>query len=321
MKRNWFRIVAGILIVCALAAGGFKVLSPREPSFEGRRLTYWVWTMWHMNSSPEGPEKKKARAVVRHLGAKSVPLLLHWLQQEVRPSMTQRFDELRQGIFLWFVRHKLIENRSITSLQDFNPSHRGMAMTVLAELGPEGRKIAIPSLIQMLRERDPRSNEPSITARVSGLTLSKMAPESIPPLMAALTNQDIQVWGLAAGALGNIGPEAKAAIPMLKEKLMDKDPAVRMGVAETIGKLGGDPREFVPILIGTLPELKWDMLDYGLEVLLRDKEHAKAAVPVLISILNKTPISTNKTNIMVRQQVGFALREIDPEAAAKAGVK
>ena len=62
-------------------------------------------------------------------------------------------------------------------------------------------------------------------------------------------------------------------------------------------------------------------MDYSLDILVRYKEHAKAAVPVLVGILNDTPNSTNPTNRIVRDQVINALRQIDPEALAKARVE
>jgi HEAT repeat protein len=181
--------------------------------------------------------------------------------------------------------------------------------------------VTAAALIQLLGERVPGTNEFSHAAGVSGVVLTRMAPDSIPPLIAALTNQDMQVWALAAGALGNIGTNANAAIPTLKMRLHDKDPVVRLSAATIIGMLGGDPREFVRILIDILPEFKEPTLGDDLDVLITYKEYAKPAVPILISILNKTAISTNNSDMYTRQQAGFLLLAIDPEAAAKAGVK
>jgi hypothetical protein len=85
-----------------------------------------------------------------------------------------------------------------------------------------------------------------------------------------------------------------------------------------MGELGGDPRVFVPVVIQSLPELDWVNLTYALDILVRYKEPAKASVPVLVNILNDTADSTNAIKIFVRYQVIDALRQIDPEAAAKA---
>jgi hypothetical protein len=317
-KRFRIRIMLILLSVCALGAIALYPLIHIEPSFEGKPFSDWIWTM---NEKEARPEKEKARAVVRQLGANSIPLLLAWLRQEDRPSWTGRFDELRHTIFFWLVGHKLIANRSITSLQDFNPSHSAMAMWALPELDHAGRTTVIPTLIRMLGEKEPKSDQIARAAGGAYCVLSKMAPESIPPLIEALSNQNVQVWALAAGDLGEIGPDAKAAIPLLEKRFRDKDPIMRVSAAGTIGKLGRDPDVFIPVVIQNLPYLSRDNMDFVLEILVRYKEHAKAAVPVLVGILNGTPNSNNPTNRIVRDEVITALRQIDPEAAAKMDVE
>jgi hypothetical protein len=86
-------------------------------------------------------------------------------------------------------------------------------------------------------------------------------------------------------------------------------------------KIGGDPNTFLPVVIQSLTEVDLMALEGPLEILLRYKEHAKAAAPVLIGILNKTPSSANPTNTIVRDQVISALRQIDLEALAKVRVE
>lgn len=75
---------------------------------------------------------------------------------------------------------------------------------------------------------------------------------------------------------------------------------------------------FLPVVIQNLTEVGPMNLDMPLEILLRYKEGAKAAVPALVGILNNTPSSLNSTNTIVRNQVINALRQIDPEALPKA---
>jgi hypothetical protein len=309
--KKHFRIsnILIVLVACVLGAVWLNAFLSREPSFEGKRLSDWIWTM---NGKEAGPEKEKARTIVRILGTNSVPLLLDWLRQEDHPSLTERFDEVRHRVFFWLVGHKIITNRSITSLNDFNPSHSAMAMWALPELDPAYKRTAIPTLIEMLGDKKHKPDEISHEAGAAYMVLKKMAPESIGPLIAALSSQDTQVRTLAAGALAEIGPDAKAAIPILEKGLADKDPSIRASTAIVIGKLGGDPDSFVPVIIQALPEIDRDNLDYFLNALLVYKEHAKAAVPVLVDILHKTDHSTNQSDSWVRGQVMNALQQIDP---------
>src|ERR1035438_7008417 len=94
-KPFCIRNILIILAACVLGAIGLNAFLSREPSFEGKRFSDWIWTM---NGKEAGPEKEKARAVVRMLGTNSVPLLLDWLRQEDRPSLTERFDEVSTNL-------------------------------------------------------------------------------------------------------------------------------------------------------------------------------------------------------------------------------
>jgi hypothetical protein len=320
--RKRFRI--GLTLACLFAfgaAGYYYNRYSKEPSFEGKSLSEWVLTM---HAKQAGPEQEEARTVVRQLGSKSIPLLLHWLREGDSPSLDERIYDLKSSVFGWLAAHHIIKPRSVTII-GFHLNHRTVAGLALAELEPTDKKAVIPVLIQMLGDKKHKSDEMSggisVLAGNAFTALPLLAPESIAPLIDALSSQDFQVWVLAKGALGNIGPEAKAAIPALEKRLRDKDPKIRVGAAETIGELGGDPNEFVPIIIQSLPELDSDDLDETLDILLHYKEHAKPAVPVLLTILSNTPVSASKTNTFTRVEVINALQQIDPDAATKAGVK
>ena len=196
-----------------------------------------------------------------------------------------------------------------------------MAQWALLELGPAERRAVIPKLIELLGDNKHLPDQISETAGASYLVLSKMAPESIAALTDALSSKNIIVWVLAAAALGEIGPGAKSALPVLQKRLSDKDPNIRVSSAAIIGKIGGEPPEFVPVVIQCLPLINWETMDYALDLLVRYKDYAKDAVPVLEKILNNTPDSRNPTNRTVRTEVIAALRQIDPEAASRAGVQ
>jgi HEAT repeat protein len=120
---------------------------------------------------------------------------------------------------------------------DWKASYRSLAQAALTELGPEA-ETAIPALIQMLGMKGPTTNDSSPVAGTAYLLLPRMAPASIPPIIDSLSGTDLQVYALAAGALGEIGPQARAAIPVLQTRLADTNVMVRVGAARVPGQLG-----------------------------------------------------------------------------------
>jgi HEAT repeat protein len=194
---------------------------------------------------------------------------------------------------------------------DWKGSYRSLAQAALADLGPEA-DTAIPALIQMLGTKGPTTNDFSPIAGTAYLLLAKMAPASIPPLIDALSSSDLQVYALAAGALGEIGPQAKAAIPVVQRRLADTNVMIRVGAADVLGKLGADPTVFMPALVESLREPDFTFLDYKFEVLLKYKNDARNVVPLLEKILTNAATLGSPTNQYVRQQVTAALRQLQP---------
>jgi HEAT repeat protein len=115
----------------------------------------------------------------------------------------------------------------------------------------------------------------------------------------------------AAHFLGWFGPAAKAAIPALIEALKSPDESVRGPAAESLGEIHCEPDVIIPLLITYLDDA--DLNDEAAAALGKFGELAKAAVPKLIPLLK-----INDKDL--QEAVRTALKKIDPEAAAKAGV-
>jgi HEAT repeat protein len=67
-------------------------------------------------------------------------------------------------------------------------------------------------------------------------------------LIAKLSNTDSDVRRAAAKELGELGGEARAAVPALTRALGDRDLFVRRFAAEALGKIGPDARDAIPKL-------------------------------------------------------------------------
>ncbi len=68
-------------------------------------------------------------------------------------------------------------------------------------------------------------------------------------------------------------------------------------------------------MIQALPELNREDIGYDLDSLAYYTNQAKAAVPILLTMLSNTPANANLTNRMIRSEILSTLKRIDPTAA------
>jgi hypothetical protein len=301
------RHVIALLWISGIVAISFAIYlrQPSEPAYRGRTLSDWIV------ATRVRPADEEARTVMRQLASNSIPLLLDWIKREDRPTPRARIAAAKDGVITFLERHSVIKPQPHSIFMDWKGSYSSLAQGALADLGPEAAT-AIPALIQMLGTKGPTTNDFSPIAGTAYLLLPKMAPASIPPLIDALSSSDLQVYALAAGALGEIGPEARAAIPVVKRRLTDTNAMISVGAARVLGQLGADPAVFMPAVVESLREPDFTFLDYKLEVLLKYKDHARAALPLLANMLTNAATLGSPTNAYVRQQVTAALLQLQP---------
>ena len=127
----------------------------------------------------------------------------------------------------------------------------------------------------------------------------------IEPILEAVDEKEIDVRESAAEALGEIGPDAKDAIPTLIDLLQDREVYVRKSAANALGEIGLHAKEAVPALITALGDEDSWVRVYTAEAL--GKIGAKEAVPALIGALE------DEDNY-VRRHATEALGEIGPDA-------
>jgi hypothetical protein len=311
-KRRQIALVAIAALIALTAVFFSNYLS--EPHYQGKSLSDWVVTM------RGGPDIVTAREVVHQIGPEHLPILLTWLRKDDCPTWTGRFHNFKPSLEQWLMERRIIKSRPISWYTDPKFSYRSLGLLAFEELGPDGSN-AIPALIEMLGHREPKTGQPADDAGSAWLILPQMAPYSIGPLIQTLSNQDWQVRVLAAGALGEIGTNANAAIPVLQPWLRDPRLAIRMNASGALSKLGADPAGFLPVVIADLWPVDTGWLDVQVSILFENKSRAKTAVPVLLQILSNTPDTGSPRNNGIRGDVIAALQEIDPDAAARAGIK
>jgi hypothetical protein len=116
-------------------------------------------------------------------------------------------------------------------------------------------------------------------------------------------------------ALGKIGPAAKMAIPsLLRTVSTSTDEDVRASAVFALGGIHAEPERVVPVLIKCLADTSIDVQSEAAEGPGKFGESAKPAIPTLVVLLQNP-------NQDVINHARAALLRIDPEAAARAGVK
>src|SRR5439155_287844 len=79
-----------------------------------------------------------------------------------------------------------------------------------------------------------------------------MNADALQDLLRSLKDKDEAVRHKARKALGEIGPEGHAAVPVLVEALKDSNSWVRVCAADTLGNIGPAARAAIPHLVENL---------------------------------------------------------------------
>jgi len=171
-------------------------------------------------------------------------------------------------------------------------------------------RLHIPDLSDYQLQLDDRR----VLGAVGIAALGDEAKPAIPILIGLLHETNEWVRIAAATALGSLGPAAHDAVPALMTCLNDPDAGVRLSAASGLGQIHQNSEQVIQILIkqaeGRDANTRWA----AVESLGQFGAQAKPAVPILVGFLNDS-------DEMMRLMATNALRNIDPEAAEKAGVR
>ncbi len=133
----------------------------------------------------------------------------------------------------------------IIALKDLNLEVREAAEEALVKIEPnwaksEAAKSAIPLLAKALEGL----KSPDVQT-IAAQALGKLGLIAVPYLMSVLSNGMPGARKAVAEVLGNIGPGAKDAIPILKATLRNKNPSVCMAAKDALRKIGKSIPEVV----------------------------------------------------------------------------
>jgi HEAT repeat protein len=158
-----------------------------------------------------------------------------------------------------------------------------------------------PSQISKLADR--KSSDGAISA------LKKMGGAAIPALVKVAQNpqEKPKVRLFAIQILGEVGAEAKSAVPMLAELVRDRDSAIRLKAVKSLAEIGIVAESAVPDLTVALSDADPQIRGEAATALGKIGEGAKSAVPALVATLNDSKLA-------VRLKVIYALSNLGADA-------
>ena len=165
-------------------------------------------------------------------------------------------------------------------------------------------------LLHLLRDKDEFVRNPVMYALME-LPPDKALWNGVKEL---LQDDDSGVRSSGGRLLLHLGREAGAeAVPVVIELLQGEDTNVRTEAINILLHLGPDAAPAVPVLVKMLKK-EWPLRYYAARALAGIGPEAQSAAPDLVLMLKDN-------DELCRETAAAALREIDPEAAGRAGVK
>ena len=289
-----------VFVIAVLALSGialWKVYSEKEPNYKGKPLAFWLWgydrgtySASHPNG-PSAPTLAEANEAVRAMGTNTIPVLLQMLEQE-SPWRT-RFRKM-----LWHLSkaHFPMQYPGSKALGAFHAFNHGDASN------------AVPALIKIMQnDRGPFQQTacPDVLAWIG-----PPAEPAIPALLQAATHTNAIVRNNAVYALGRIHARPELVLPALTKCLKDTDPQVQMQAAGALKAFGRQAQPAVPALIRlwrTPPTMS--------------TKPGTTLISYFGTLVAGRWLPSGGSNPAVAVSAADAIKAIDPESAAAAGIK
>jgi HEAT repeat protein len=302
-----------------------------QPKYQGQGLNAWMMLLQRENQE----ERAAAQVALRAMGKSAVAPLTGMLEKQ--DSMFKRkvlACAPRFPFLYWFVP------------QDDSALDRGYAASALGEIGPAASN-AVPALLRVSVLTNSQINRAFICPKAKA-ALMKIRSEPLGPLVQELEQENAgsAEWGCTARELLEFGTNALPAVPAFCRALKLPNFRVRNFAAYALGHIHCDAELAVPALVesvrrGVSQNNAWALGEFGaeakpaipvLESHLQDSE-PKICVEILRTLRRIVPPNEAKTLVpmlvetmkdqseIVRAEAGNMLKDIDPEAAVKAGVK
>ena len=308
--RNRPRVMlAGLFVpILGLIAWAFLRAHEPEPSYRGKPLRAWVsdlgqstlghstleqgnfaWDDWPLAKAGQNPEAAEA---VRQIGSAGFSYLLSALTN-TDPAWKMKMAQVLPRQLL---------NR-IPMHTTARP--RRNAAVAFVVLGTQAESVT-PELAQALY------NDPS--RKAAAVALSAVGPRGWTALTQAINSTNEWSAIYAVWALAHRRATVPGTLEALESATINRAGTVSGMASWALGKIGQDKEHVIPFLITTLGSTNAQARFGAMFGIGCFGTNALCAVPLLLEALQDRDVT-------IRDGATASLKQIDPEAAAKAGVK
>jgi len=187
-------VLTVVTVVAMVGLATWKILSPKEPVFQGKRLSIWLAGYKISKYPVSSPQQKKADEAMRHVGTNAIPTLFRILQAHDSP-ITLKLISVAQ-------RQRLMK-------VDYTPpsARKYSAGVAFRMLGPSASN-AVPELIRIYQKDSALETRNAIIIALGHI--GPPAKDAAPLLLEATTSINFPVRANAANTLKAIDREAAA---------------------------------------------------------------------------------------------------------------
>jgi HEAT repeat protein len=287
--RQWFHVarkrqIRVALSLLLLLSGVAIYLTHREPSYKGKRLTFWLSEL-----SPDDDSYSTAQEAIRAIGTNALPRLVEDLRRKDsagKRKLSEWNDKLAA-----LLGHRLAELTPASV-------RRARAVEAFGLLGTNAAP-AISAISRNFNDREIATESAEALASIGSPALET----------AKNLSQSTNAVARAAAAFAlSLYIRPDEVLPTLQKLATDSQPEVRVVAAHGLGVFATDPNTSVPLLVDLLKDPSLDVKRTACIALSRFGTNAAPAVAALSEVLS----SFGTADFTLRQSAARALWNIGP---------